>query len=74
MYRSGHFLIDGFTLHHLARPGSSGYEADGLFGAMRALFIAHVAGETEVARCSSRLRQPLSEPARGRSSRPRPLR
>jgi DNA-binding transcriptional regulator YbjK len=52
-------LIDGFTLHNLARPRPSGYDVDGLFEAMRALLIAQVASESELDRWSERLRQPL---------------
>jgi TetR/AcrR family transcriptional regulator, regulator of biofilm formation and stress response len=40
-------LIDGFLLHRVARPGHQHADAESLFEAMRALFIAYVMDEIE---------------------------
>ena len=40
-------LIDGFLLHRVARPGHQHADAERLFEAMRALFIAYVMDEAE---------------------------
>jgi len=40
-------LIDGFLLHRVARPGHHHADAESLFEAMRALFIAYVMDEAE---------------------------
>jgi DNA-binding transcriptional regulator YbjK len=43
-------LIDGFLLHRVARPGRERADAEGLFEAMRALFIAYAMDEAEFER------------------------
>jgi len=40
-------LIDGFLLHRVARPSHQHADAESLFEAMRALFIAYVMDEAE---------------------------
>jgi DNA-binding transcriptional regulator YbjK len=52
-------LLDGFAVHRVARPRSKGEESAALFEAMRALFIAYVMDDDELARWHERFRQPL---------------
>lgn len=53
-------LIDGFLLHRVARPEQERQDAEGLFEAMRALFIAYVMDEEEFARWQDRLNRALT--------------
>ena len=46
-------LIDGFLLHRVARPGRERADAEGLFEAMRALFIAYAMDEAEFERVAA---------------------
>ena len=50
-------LIDGFLLHRVARPDQEKEDAEALFEAMRALFIAYVMDEKEFAKWQERLNQ-----------------
>ena len=43
-------LVDGFMLHHIASPQPDGYDTDGLFSAMRAVFVAEIADPEELDR------------------------
>jgi TetR/AcrR family transcriptional regulator, regulator of biofilm formation and stress response len=47
-------LIDGFLLHRVARPGRAEADAEALFEAMRALFIAYVMDDDELAKWQDR--------------------
>lgn len=60
-------LIDGFLLHRVARPGRDRADAEGLFEAMRALFITYVMNETEFERWRQRINRAFAAPAPGRS-------
>ena len=48
-------LIDGFLLHRIARPSNERADAEALFEAMRALFIAYVMDEAEFEHWRDRL-------------------
>ncbi|HEY3733406.1 MAG TPA: TetR family transcriptional regulator [Streptosporangiaceae bacterium] len=50
-------LIDGFLLHRVARPGEVEHDAEALFEALRALFIAYVMDDAEFDRWRERLNQ-----------------
>jgi DNA-binding transcriptional regulator YbjK len=53
-------LIDGFLLHRVARPGHQHADAEGLFEAMRALFIAYVMDELEFEQWRQRIHRVLA--------------
>ncbi|HEV2450666.1 MAG TPA: TetR family transcriptional regulator [Streptosporangiaceae bacterium] len=55
-------LIDGFLLHRVARPREVEQDAEALFEALRALFIAHVMDEREFGRWRERLNQAFPPP------------
>lgn len=48
-------LIDGFLLHRVARPGRERADAEDLFEAMRAVFIASLMDEAELGRWRQRI-------------------
>lgn len=50
-------LIDGYLLHRVARPDQVQLDAEGLFEAMRAVFITHVMDEAEFQRWRGRVNQ-----------------
>ena len=53
-------LLDGFALHRLARPRSVAEDAEALFEAMRATFIAYAMTDKELARWQDKLSRALA--------------
>ena len=54
-------LIDGYLLHRVARPDQVRQDAEGLFEAMRAVFIAYVMDEAEFEQWRRRINQVFAE-------------
>lgn len=54
-------LIDGYLLHRVARPDQVRQDAEGLFEAMRAVFIAYVMDEAEFERWRQRINRVFAE-------------
>jgi TetR/AcrR family transcriptional regulator, regulator of biofilm formation and stress response len=54
-------LIDGYLLHRVARPDQVQQDAEGLFEAMRAVFIANVMDEAEFERWRNRINRVFAE-------------
>ncbi len=55
-------MLDGFALHRASRPRSVARDADGLFEAMRGLFIAYAMDADELSRWHGAFAEPIALP------------
>ena len=53
-------MLDGFALHRASRPRSVARDADGLFEAMRGLFIAYAMDPDELSRWHTAIAEPIA--------------